>query len=245
MRALITGASSGIGEQFAYVFSEHGYDVVLVARSKDDLQRVAQTCRKSNVSVQIITCDLTADGAIHSVIETAGSIDVLVNNAGFGEFGKFTKTSWDKEYSMIDLNIRVVTQLAKHYGSTMKKGKILNVASTAAFLPGPYMAVYYATKAYVLSFSQAIAQELAPNIRVTALCPGPTKTHFAENANADNQSFFQGRLPLARDVAQYGYSALMKNKRVAVHGLKNKVMTFLTRLLPRRVQAAVVSSLSK
>lgn len=245
MKALITGASSGLGEEFAYIFAQNNYDLVLVARSADDLERVAKKCRKHKVSVHIIACDLTADNAVQTVIDTSGSIDVLVNNAGFGGFGAFKKTSWDTEQSMIDLNIRVVTQLAKHYATSMKHGKILNVASTAAFLPGPYMAVYYATKAYVLSFSQALAQELHPDISVTALCPGPTKTRFAKNANADSLSFFQGKLSSAQDVAQYGYTSLMKGKRVAVHGFKNKLLTFLTRILPRRFQAAIVASLSK
>ncbi|RZS92558.1 SDR family NAD(P)-dependent oxidoreductase [Aquimarina brevivitae] len=243
--ALITGASSGIGLELAIVFARHNINLVLVARSEEKLQKIKATLESEYpIAVFLIIKDLTKPDAAKEVFETTTSneitVDYLVNNAGFGDFGKFSENDWEKEKAMIDLNIIALTQLTKLYLPSMlshNNGKILNVASVAAFMPGPLMAIYYATKAFVLHFSEAIANELNDtNITVTALCPGATKSSFSEVANMkDSKLFKSSNLPSSKTVAEYGYKAMMKGKTVAVHGWKNKLLLFTTRFIPRTI----------
>lgn len=251
---LITGASSGIGLELAHTFAEHGDNLVLVARDSSRLSKLAKTLsRQYGLRVEAICLDLTKPDSIQTLIKTLHTehiqIDTLVNNAGFGEFGEFTKSDWSRDRDMIDLNIRVVTELTRHFLPGMVergRGRILNVASTAAFLPGPLMAVYYATKAYVLSWSVALAEELkGSGVVVTALCPGPTKTSFATSAQATKSPLFRRRLSSAKSVARAGYRGLVRGKVIVVPGWKNKLLTLLPRALSRKIQARFVMQASR
>lgn len=249
--ALITGASSGIGMELAGIFARNGYNLVLVARDVDRLGAVrdALTAAYGKV-VTVLPVDLSASGAPEALVEALREqgviVDVFVNNAGVGQYGNFVDSDAEKLRAMLRLNVVVPTMLARLIGAGMAdrgRGKILNVASVAGFMPGPWMAAYYATKAHLLSLSEALAVELAPHgVSVTALCPGPTASRFAEESRMDRSKLVAGRkLVTAKKVAEHGYRALMRGKRVAVPGLRNKLLTFGVRLLPRRVVANLVA----
>jgi len=249
--ALITGASSGIGLELAKICAHHKHDLILVARSEDKLNAL-KTELANRVNVTVITADLSdpaAPQALYDTVEAAKlNVDYLINNAGFGDFGQFKDSDWAKEQQMIQLNIMALTELTKLFMPHLldNKGKVMNVASTAAFQPGPYMAVYYATKAYVLSFSEAIAHELKPcGVSVTALCPGPTESGFQDAADMHHSKLVKGKhMPSSAVVAEYGYQAMMSGKRVAVQGMVNKVMAQSVRFTPRRVITSVVAAIS-
>ncbi len=247
--ALITGATSGFGYQFAKLFAKDNYDLVLVARDKEKLQDIATHLQKENeIFVRIIAKDLSdakSGEQIYKELSEAGiEIDILINNAGFATHGEFTEVPLDEELNEIQLNITTLTILSKLFLKDMlkrKEGKILNVASTAAFFPGPYMAVYYATKAYVLSFSESLAEEtVGTGVTVTALCPGPSKTGFATRANVGNTLLFKNGVMDAETVAKIGYEGMMKGKRVVLTNLSSKLGITLTRLMPRSFLAKVV-----
>ncbi len=249
---LITGASSGIGLELAHIFAEHGDNLVLVARDEDPLEKLARTLSNQyGLRVEAIAMDLTRPGAVKKLIDMLKKerleINTLVNNAGFGLYGEATKTDWAIEQNMITLNIEVVTELSKHFGRQMLErghGEILNVASTASFFPGVHMSVYYATKAYVLSYTLALAEELSRHgVVVTALCPGPTKSGFAQRSHASKTRLF-GKTMSARSVAQAGYRGLKRRRRVVVTGARNKFAVSLSRVLPRRTLAAAVRKAS-
>ncbi len=241
--ALITGASNGIGLELAKVHASKGGDLVLVARNKAKLDELKIELEKQfNVSVYTIGKDLSVQDAAQEVYQETTKnnikIDYLVNNAGFGDFGMFIETDWNKELQMINLNITTLTQFTKLYLKDMvkrKSGKILNVASTAAFQSGPTMAVYYATKAYVLSFSEAIDNEVSTHgVTVTTLCPGATESGFQAAAAMEESALVKGKkLPTSKEVAEYGYSSMMKGKTVAIHGLMNYIMANSVRFAPR------------
>ncbi len=241
--ALITGASNGIGWELAKIHASKGGDLVLVARNKSKLDELKIELEKQfNVTVYTISKDLSATNSAQEIYDETNKqniqIDYLINNAGFGDFGMFAETSWDKELQMINLNITTLTLFTKLYLKDMIKrgsGKIMNVASTAAFQPGPTFAVYCASKAYVLSFTEAISNEVGDQgITVTALCPGATETGFKAAAGMDESKIFKGKkLPSAKEVAQYGYSSMLKGRIVAIHGLLNSVMANSVRFAPR------------
>ena len=241
--ALITGGSSGIGLELAKCFASHGHDLVLVARQPDPLEAAAGMIEgKYGVKVAAIPCDLTDPDAPQKLFENlAGEgvhVDFLVNNAGFGLAGEFAETDLQYELEMIQVNVTAVVHLTKLFLAPMllrKEGRILNVASTAAFQAGPLSSIYYATKAFVLSFSEAIDEELRnTGVSVTVLCPGPVHTNFAARAGTNKTRLFtQTTVATAEDVARYGYRALMSGKRVAVPGIGNKAIPQLERLLPR------------
>jgi short-subunit dehydrogenase len=246
---LITGASSGIGLEFARVFARNRHDLVLVARNESKLRELAKELQASGVRVHVIAADLSSPGAVRTLTEGVQAlgvdVDILVNNAGHGLFGPFIETQLDAELSMIQLNIVALTELTKRLLPGMvarKSGRILNLASTAAFLPGPLMAVYYASKAYVLSFTEAIAAELeGTGVTVTALCPGPTASGFQAAANLEESKLVAGkRLPTAASVAQAGYDAMMAGKTVFVPGVSNKLTLLAPRILPRRFVTKIV-----
>jgi uncharacterized protein len=246
---LITGASSGIGLELARVFAKNRHDLVLVARNESKLRELAAEAQSSGVRAHVIAADLSAPGAVQALtdrVRTLGvDVDILVNNAGYGLLGPFVETSLDVELSMIQVNIVALTELTKRLLPGMvarKDGRILNLASTAAFFPGPLMAVYYASKAYVLSFSEAIATELeGTGVTVTALCPGPTASGFQATAHLEESRMIAGkRLPTARSVAEAGYDAMMAGKRVFVPGVSNKLMLLVPLILPRRLVAKIV-----
>lgn len=247
--ALVTGASSGIGRELSLILAGNNYDLILVARRPDMLESVrSEITSTTSSSVVIIPKDLSVYGAADDIflqLKANGlAPDVLVNNAGFGLYGEFAETDWVKEKLMIDLNITALTHLTKLLLPGMvkrKSGKILNVASTAAFQPGPNMAVYFATKAYVLSFSEALAEELSDSgITVTALCPGPTASEFANVADMNDSRLFKGKIPSAKEVARYGYDAMMKGQRVAIHGTRNYILVNAVRFSPRRLVTRIV-----
>jgi len=243
---LVTGASSGIGLEFARLFARHGYNLVLVARDQTRLKEIARELEaKDGIAVKIIAKDLSNQSApneIHQrLCNESVTVDVLVNCAGFGTAGLFSDEDIASQLNMIQVNVVAVTHLTHLFLKDMLRrgtGKILNVASTAAFQPGPLMAVYYATKAYVLSFSEAIAEEVRNSgITVTALCPGPTKTAFQVKAKMKQTRLFKTALlnPLpAETVAKIGYEGLMAHKRLVIPGFMNRIIAFAERLLPRQ-----------
>ncbi len=246
--AVVTGASGGIGREFATLLAADQYDLLLVARDRQELQEAAKQLESEySISAEILVIDLNAVGAADKVWDATRKkqVDVLINNAGFGDLARLVDADWKKLENMINLNITTLTRLSQLAAQSMSRngsGKILNVASIAGFIPGPGMATYYATKAYVLSFTEALAQELSTSgVSVTALCPGPTKTHFAETAGATKSGIFSGNLPTPKQVAAYGYDALKKGKVVAVHTFKNKIAALvLPRLAPRFIIRKVV-----
>jgi short-subunit dehydrogenase len=241
--ALITGASNGIGLELAKVHASKGGDLVLVARNKTKLDELkAELESQFKVSVYTIGKDLSANNSAQEVYDETTKqniqIDYLINNAGFGDFGMFAETEWNKELQMINLNITTLTQFTKLYLQDMVKrrsGKIMNVASTAAFQSGPTMAVYYATKSYVLHFSEAVDNEVRDKgVTVTTLCPGPTESGFQAAAAMEESNLVKGKkLPTAKEVAEYGYSSMMKGKTVAIHGMMNWIMANSVRFTPR------------
>lgn len=252
---LVTGASSGIGYEFAKICAEKGQDLILVARSEEKLLAMKQDFERAfGIKVIVLPYDLSKPNAPDEICSTLNRqqipVDVLVNNAGFGDFGPFAGADWKKLSEMIQVNITALTHLTKLFLPGMverKQGKILNIASTAAFGAGPLMAVYYATKGYVLQLSEALAKELqGSGVTVTVLCPGPTPTGFQDVAGSKQSKLFKGkRLPTAREVAQYGYSAMMKGQTVAVHGLVNSLLVQVTRFLPRKAVTGLVYEIQK
>ena len=242
--ALITGASSGIGLEIASAAARDGYDLVLVSRNRERLESVGRGLAEHyGVRVSVIARDL-ADPAAPAELEAELSgrriaVDVLVNNAGIGFYGFFAKTPIEDEARTIEVNVLALTRLTKAFlGGMMerRRGRILNVASTAAFQPGPLMAVYYATKAYVLSFSEALASETAgTGVTVTTLCPGPTVTEFQSRAGF--RPLLRLKSPLvssAAEVARAGWDGMKRGRRLVVPGLVNKILVQAERIAPRR-----------
>lgn len=241
--ALITGASGGIGLELAKIHASKGGNLVLAARNKPALDELKnQLEQQYGVAVHTIGTDLSAPGAAQQVYTNVQQnnivTDYLINNAGFGDFGLFHESDWNKQQQMISLNIMALTHLCHLFLGDMvqrRSGRIMNVASTAAFQPGPTMAVYYATKAYVLNFSEAIDNEVRDKgITVTALCPGATQSGFQSAANMEDSALVKGRrLPSSAEVAAYGYEAMLKGKTVAIHGTMNALMANSVRFVPR------------
>ncbi len=253
--ALVTGASLGIGLEFSRVLAQAGYDLVLVARSAERLKALTEQIfqeaseRHPTISIQIVVKDLSVTGSGLELFQELKSkgilIDVLINNAGFGDFGLFHDLKLERQLQMIDLNVRSLTELTHLFGKEMilrRSGKILNVASTAAFQPGPLLTVYYATKHYVLAFSEGLAHEWKDfGVTVTALCPGPTESGFQEAANMGRSKLFQRfRLPSSASVAAYGFRAMNEGKVVAVHGRINWLGTKLVKFVPRKWLVSMV-----
>ncbi|HJP84847.1 MAG TPA: SDR family oxidoreductase [Gemmatimonadaceae bacterium] len=249
LTALITGGSGGIGLELAKVLARSRYNIVLVARKRDTLEAAAgQLEGKYDVKVHVFAADLRRSEAPEAIFDFLSTenipIEILINNAGFGLGGEFAETDLDRELEMIQVNIAALTHLTKLFLPAMikrKSGRILNLASTAAFQPGPLQAVYYASKAYVLSFSEALAEELRNSgVTVTALCPGPTRTDFASTAGVGNSRLFAlFGVADAEDVAEYGFQAMMAGKRVAVPGFRNKLVAQANRFSPRALSAKV------
>ena len=245
---LITGASAGIGAELARVFAANGHRVALVARRADRLATLADEITAAGGAAPIvIPCDLEQAGAgdeIAAALAAEGvEVDFVVNNAGFGLFGHAIELDRAEQLGMIDVNIRAMTELSLRFSDHLiqHRGGILNVASIAGFMPGPGMAVYYASKAYVLSFSEALRRELGPRgVRVTALCPGPVPSEF--QARAGFRPGFDSTIlnVSASDVAQLGYRGLMANRRAVLPGLGIKIVPFLLRFFPRGFILAAV-----
>jgi hypothetical protein len=253
--ALITGASGGIGLELARIFAANGNNVVLVARNQSRLGEIkAELEAKHKVKVLTIDKDLSLRDAAREVYEQTQSsgwqIDYLVNNAGFGDYGPFADSSWDKQLQMIDLNITALTHLTKLYLENMmarKSGKIMNLASTAAFQSGPLMAVYFATKSYVLHFSEALDNEVREKgITVTAVCPGATESGFQAAAAMEESGLVKNKkLPTSHEVATFAYESMMKGKTVAIHGLMNKILANSVRWMPRSVVVKITRKMQE
>lgn len=249
--ALITGASNGIGLELAKRLAADGHDLILVARRVDKLQELAdELSGQCGVNADVIGQDLGYDGGAIELVQKLGNrrVDMLINNAGFGEFGKFIDADWKRLNQMIQLNITAVTSLAHAFAPRMAAqggGQILNVASIAAFMPGPGAAVYYASKAYVLSFSEALNYELRKqNVTITTLCPGPTDTGFADAANAGDTLAFKWPLLSSLDsLVDYAYASLKARRGVSIHRWLIRFMAFGVRLLPRRL-VTMISGIS-
>ena len=247
--ALITGASTGLGAEFARLFARDKYNLVLVARTGPKLAELADEIRQQHgITVKTIPLDLGLPQASQNLFEEtqrAGiHVDVLVNNAGYGRSGNFADIPLEESYGQIQLNVTALTLLTRLYLGPMlerRSGRIMNVASTAAFQPGPLMAVYYATKAYVLSFSEALADELRKtDIRVTCFCPGATLTEFHKRAQTENARLFKQLAPMdAKTVAEDGYRALMAGKTLAISGFKNWLVAESVRFAPRKMVTAI------
>jgi len=247
--ALITGASGGIGYEFAKLFARDHYNLVLVARSGDKLSKFADDLQNQyGVVVKTIALDLGAPPSPQFVFDQlkreAIGIDILINNAGYGNFGEFAKMPMEDALGQINLNITAMTALTRLFVPAMlerRSGKIMNVASTAAFQPGPLMAVYYGTKAYVLSLTYAIADELRhTNVTLTAFCPGATETGFATRAGNDKTRLFQKFGPMeVKTVAVDGYRGLMKGKTLVISGTKNWLVAESVRFAPRKAVTAI------
>lgn len=251
--ALITGASSGIGRSFAHLFARDGYALVLVARRGGVLEDLAaELSREHGVTVHVMAIDLAladAPARLLADLQQAGvSVDVLVNNAGFGLQGAFAALPVDRQLQMIHLNVAALTALTRLFLPGMLErggGGILNVGSTAGFQPGPFMAVYYATKAYVVSFSEALADELSGSgLRVTCLAPGPTATAFAAEAGATDSRLFQGGTMSVDEVARIGYEAWRQGKFLVIAGRRNWWWTLAVRVLPRAMVRRIVRALN-
>jgi short-subunit dehydrogenase len=252
--ALITGASGGIGYELALLFARDGYDCILVARSQDKLKELASRLeREHHVKTLVIGKDLSKPSAVDEIYEetTAAGlvVDALVNNAGFPVFGLFNETDLQAELEMLQVNVIALTALTKLFLKPMverRSGRILNLASTAAFLPGPLMAVYYASKAYVLSFSQALANEVqGTGVTVTALAPGPTRTGFQKRGAMEDSRLVQGQIADAASVALAGYRGLMAGKTLVIPGFANKLIPWVGRLSPRGMVTRVVRRLQE
>jgi short-subunit dehydrogenase len=249
--ALVTGASAGIGLELARVLAREGHDLVLVARRESALKQLADELKdRYGADSAVVAVDLAEADAGARIEEAIGSrpVDVLVNNAGFGGVGAFVEREHDDDMRMVAVNVVALTDLTKRFLPAMVArghGRVLNVASTAAFQPGPFMAVYYATKAYVLSLSQALAEETSgTGVTVTCLCPGVTDTEFHGVAGTDAQPLTSGPLSMsAASVAEAGYRAMVRGKLLEIPGVHNKVGAQSIRIAPRRVVLKVVRRL--
>ncbi|MBJ7295012.1 MAG: short-chain dehydrogenase [Anabaena sp. LE011-02] len=252
---LITGSANGIGYQLARIFAHNNYNLVLVDRVGEKLTKIAvDFVEEFGISVKPIIKDLsisTSPEEILSELQEAGiKVDILVNNAGFGTYGLFNETNLNNELEMLQVNLVCLTHLTKLFLKDMVKqgyGKILNVSSAAAFQPGPLMAVYFATKAYILSFSEAIANELeGTGVTVTVLCPGSTASAFHERTGMADSKMLKGKNMMdAETVAQMGYDALMKGKIIIIPGFMNKLMSKCVRFIPRKMVTKIVRSMQE
>ncbi|MBE6038972.1 MAG: SDR family oxidoreductase [Anaerofustis stercorihominis] len=253
--ALVTGASGGLGLEFCKLLANDGYDVVLVARSTEKLTQLKNYLEETySVNAYVITKDLSEENAAQQVFDETTrlglNINILINNAGFGDYGHFVKSDWQKQKNMINLNIMSLAHLTYLYANEMVKcgfGRIMNLASVASFMPGPMMANYYATKAYVLSLTEALSVELKnTGVSICALCPGPTKTGFEEAAGAESADIFNDAYTMdAKTVAGYGYAKMLTGRTVIIPGLQNKLLTKTGRFIPRSLMRNAVYFIQK
>lgn len=255
--ALITGASKGIGLELAKLFAKDGYNLIIVARSREILEKIKlEFEERYHIIVKVIAKDLTnvisAKELFEEVKKCNLKVDYLINNAGFGDYGEFLDADINHHINMINLNIISLMQLCSYFGNEMKKngfGKIMNLGSIASFFPGPLMATYYATKAFVLSFSEALSRELKNSgVSITVLCPGTTDTNFFNNANAtsDKTNLLKKMHPATPEsVARYGYNKMMKNQVVAIHSIKNRTAIFMNRFISRKFSRNIVYNIQK
>ncbi len=248
---LITGATSGIGYELAKVFARNNYNLILTGRNEQRLNEIRNEFTNYKISIHTFSCDLSKQNSVSELFYLINKsnleIDILINNAGFGLLGPFNEVDLQSQLDMIQVNITSLVELTHLIIPSMikrKSGKIMNVASTAAFQPGPYMAIYYATKSFVLSFSEALHYELKDyGISVSTLCPGPTKTDFQRRARMENINLERSKLlpyMSAEKVAEIGYKGLMKGKRVIIPGMMNKIGTIIVKFVPKKIVLNVI-----
>jgi len=252
---LITGASSGIGRELAHCFARAGSDCILLARTEEALRELAETLESDyGITAHVLPADLSTPGVGSTITQNLNdrdlSVDVLVNNAGFGARGRFSDLDPQRQVAMIQVNVTALTDLTRRLLPAMEernRGGVLNVASTAAFQPGPFMSVYYATKAYVLSFSEGLADELdASNVTVSCLAPGPTRTTFVEKANMSETHLFQWGAPMTPEtVAQAGYEGFRAERTLTVPGWPNKIGAAMVRFTPRSIARGIAGWLNR
>jgi short-subunit dehydrogenase len=251
--ALVTGASAGIGRALAHEFARGGYELLLVARREDRLQSLAREINmRHGAAARVYAIDLGQPGAGQALFDRLDAegttVDVVVNNAGFGAQGTVADLPLDRQLEMIQVNVAALTELTRLFLPSMlqrRRGGILNVASTAAFQPGPCMAVYYATKAYVLSFTEALAEEIAGSgVRVSCLAPGPTATEFAEVAHIEKTRLFTNPPMDAADVAHQGYIGWKKGRLLVIPGAANRRGVLLVKFAPRAWVRRIVKRLN-
>lgn len=248
MKALITGASSGIGRDMARCLANRGYDLVLVARDEEKLKQLKDELEENNkVKVEKMSMDLSIEENCKELHKCVSDVDILINNAGFGDCGNFTKTDLGKELSMIKTNIVAYHILTKLYLIDMKaknSGKILNVASIAGFMPGPLMATYYSTKSYVVRLSESIREELGKeksNVQISILCPGPVKTNFNNVANVK----FHMREANSKNVADFAITKLLKGKFYIIPGWDVKLAIFFSHFVPSSLISKITYMVQK
>lgn len=252
--ALVTGASGGLGLEFARYLAVDGYDLVLVARNENKLNAIKDELEKAyGISVHVCPADLSKVDAALEVYKFTNEnnikIEVLVNNAGFGDAGAFAESNWQKQYEMVQLNVVALMQLTYCYLTPMKDqgyGRILNMSSVAAFCAGPYMSIYYATKEFVRSFSEAVAEEVkGTGVTVTAFCPGPTATGFEKAAAMGTGSTMFRKAANAKEVARDGMAAMMKGKVLCYQGSFTKCMSVMCRLVPRSIARKFAAKMNR
>lgn len=248
MKALVTGASSGIGKDISVELAKKGYDLVIVARNENKLNELAKDLReKYKINVDVIAMDLTKEENCIEICTKVKDVDILVNNAGFGDCGNFTKTDLNKELNMIKTNIVAYHILTKMYLKEMKKkneGIILNVASIAGFMPGPLMATYYSTKAYIVRLSEAIREELKKeksNVQISILCPGPVNTNFNNVANVK----FNMREASSKKVSKYTIKKLFKGKFYIIPGIDVKLAIFFSHFVSSNIVSKITYKVQK
>lgn len=252
---LITGASGGLGLELAKIFSREGHNLVLLARRHEKLESLAKELEENyKIKTKVIAKDLCLVNASQEVYDYCQRenihIDILVNNAGFGDFGPYAESDWTKQANMVQLNITALMHLTHLFLPPMlerKEGKILNLASVAAFQPGPLMSIYYASKAFVLSFTEALSVETkGTGVTVTALCPGPTESDFMTVADLEESGLFKNlRVASAQTVCEYGYRQMQKGKVIAIPGLLNKILVLTAKFSPRALVRLIVLEIQK
>jgi short-subunit dehydrogenase len=251
---LITGASVGIGRDLAHLFAQDGHDVILVSRNRSHLDGLAETLRQQyQIQATVLPADLSIPNIAAEIFQQVRAqnvpVEFLVNNAGFGAFGPFADSDLMTQLNMIQVNVSALVQLTRLCLPPMLErhsGRIMNVASTAAFVPGPYMSIYYATKAFVLSFSEAVDAEISgTGVTITTVCPGVTETEFHKRAGVGRPPGLLGRPMTSMDVAKIGYRAMLRGKRTVITGVGNKLMITATKFAPRSLTAALAKGVNK
>lgn len=251
---LVTGASSGIGYDLAGLFAQGGFDLVLTARNRPALDALSQKCQRDyNTHAEVLEADLSDPSSPQHIFDELSarsiSIEILVNNAGLGTHGPFAEADWPSQMQMLQVNLVAATHLTRLFLPGMIQrgsGRILNVASMASFLPGPYMSIYYATKAFLLSHTVALAEELrATGVTITALCPGATQTDFQRRAGMQHARLFKNSPMDSLTVARAGYRGLMQGKTIVIPGLTNKLISLASRVFSRRRMARIAGKLNR
>ena len=250
---LITGATTGIGYELAKLYAKDENNLILVARDEDRLKEVKEELGLYSINIYTVALDLSEDNSCEKVLDFVNknnlSVDILINNAGIGSFGYLSEIEMEKELKLIDVNIRALTELTKIFLPAMiehEEGAIMNVASTAAFCAGPKMATYYASKSYVLNFTEALYEEVrGSNIKISCLCPGPVKTNFQDKSGIRKKEAAKKALMTPKEVAEVAYRDFKKGKLIIIPGFKNKVIILFNKIIPRSLSRKIILMMNK